>query len=131
MKYAIAIAAGFGTVASVILQFIPEYAVRIFTSDSTVITLGGQYLKGYVWDCIFAGIHFSFSGYFTSCGYSVISFCHNFLSIVCARVPLSYLASVNFPDTLFPMGLASPAGSLLSVFICVWVYIVMRRKGKL
>ncbi len=131
MEYAIAVAAGFGIVASVILQFIPEYAVRIFTSDSTVITLGGQYLKGYVWDCIFAGIHFSFSGFFTSCGYSVISFCHNFLSIVCVRIPLSYLASINFPDTLFPMGLASPAGSLLSVFICVTVYIVMRRKGKL
>ena len=44
MKYSIAIAVGFGTVASVILQFIPEYAVRIFTSDSSVITLGGQYL---------------------------------------------------------------------------------------
>ena len=68
MKYSIAIAVGFGTVASVILQFIPEYAVRIFTSDSSVITLGGQYLKGYVWDCIFAGIHFCFSGFFTACG---------------------------------------------------------------
>ena len=77
MKYSIAIAVGFGTVASVILQFIPEYAVRIFTSDSSVITLGGQYLKGYVWDCIFAGIHFCFSGFFTACGYSIISFIHN------------------------------------------------------
>ena len=131
MEYAIAIAVGFGTVAAVTLQFIPEYAVRIFTSDSSVIALGGQYLKGYVWDCIFAGIHFCFSGFFTACGYSIISFCHNFLSIVCARIPLSYLASVKFPDTLFPMGLASPAGSLISVVICVTVYIVMRRKGKL
>lgn len=131
MEYAISIAVGFGTVAAVTLQFIPEYAVRIFTSDSSVIALGAQYLKGYVWDCIFAGIHFCFSGFFTACGYSVISFCHNFLSIVCARIPLSYLASVKFPDSLFPMGLASPAGSILSVIICVTVYVVMRRKGKL
>lgn len=111
MKYSIAIAVGFGTVASVILQFIPEYAVRIFTSDSSVITLGGQYLKGYVWDCIFAGIHFCFSGFFTACGYSIISFIHNVISITCARIPLSYLTSIEYPDTLFPMGLASPAGS--------------------
>lgn len=131
MKYSIAIAVGFGTVASVILQFIPEYAVRIFTSDSSVITLGGQYLKGYVWDCIFAGIHFCFSGFFTACGYSIISFIHNVISITCARIPLSYLTSIEYPGTLFPMGLASPAGSLLSVIICVTVYIVMRRKGKL
>ena len=131
MKYSIAIAVGFGTVASVILQFIPEYAVRIFTSDSSVITLGGQYLKGYVWDCIFAGIHFCFSGFFPACGYSIISFIHNVISITCARIPLSYLTSIEYPGTLFPMGLASPAGSLLSVIICVTVYIVMRRKGKL
>ena len=49
-------------------------------------------------------------------------------SIVCARVPLAYLASKYYPDTLFPMGLASTAGSCVSVIICVGVYIWMRRK---
>lgn len=131
MEYAMAIAVAFGVAFSVTLQFIPEYAVRIFTGDSNVIRLGGEYLKGYVWDCIFAGVHFCFSGFFTSCGYSVISFCHNVASIIIARIPLSYLASVKFPDTLFPMGLASPAGSVLSVVICITVYAAMRRKGKL
>lgn len=130
MEYAMAIAVAFGVAFSVTLQFIPEYAVRIFTGDSSVIRLGGEYLKGYVWDCIFAGVHFCFSGFFTACGYSVISFCHNVASIVIARIPLSYLASVKFPDTLFPMGLASPAGSVLSVVICITVYAAMRRKGK-
>lgn len=131
MEYAMAIAVAFGVAFSVTLQFIPEYAVRIFTGDSNVIRLGGEYLKGYVWDCIFAGVHFCFSGFFTACGYSVISFCHNVASIIIARIPLSYLASVKFPDTLFPMGLASPAGSVLSVVICITVYAAMRRKGKL
>ena len=84
-----------------------------------------------MWDCIFAGIHFCFSGFYTACGYSIISFIHNVTSITCARIPLSYLTSIEYPGTLFPMGLASPAGSLLSVIICVTVYIVMRRKGKL
>ena len=65
-----------------------------------------------------AGVHFCFSGYFCACGRSGISFLHNFLSIICARVPGAYLASVYFPDTLYPMGLAAPAGSLLSGVIC-------------
>lgn len=130
MEYAMAIAVAFGVAFSVTLQFIPEYAVRIFTGDFNVVRLGGEYLKGYVWDCIFAGVHFCFSGFFTACGYSVISFCHNVASIIIARIPLSYLASVKFPDTLFPMGLASPAGSVLSVVICITVYAAMRRKGK-
>lgn len=32
-------------------------------------------------------------------------------------------ASVHFKDTLFPMGCAAPAGSLISVVICVGVFI--------
>lgn len=122
LRYAIAISASFGTVCAIALQFVPESAVRLFTDDARVIVLGGEYLKGYVWDCMLAGIHFCFSGFFTACGLSVISFSHNFLSIICARIPLSWAASRMYPDTLYPMGLASPAGSLLSVVICVIVY---------
>ena len=79
-----------------------------------------------------AGVHFCFSGYFCACGRSGISFLHNFLSIICARVPGAYLASVYFPDTLYPMGLAAPAGSLLSGVICVaaFVYLQKCRKGR-
>ena len=44
------------------------------------------------------------------------------------RIPGTYIASVMFPDTLYPMGLAAPAGSLLSVVICAVLYILMQRK---
>ena len=97
-----------------------------------VAVSGGQYLRSYIWDCMLAGVHFCFSGYFCACGRSGISFLHNFLSIICARVPGAYLASVYFPDTLYPMGLAAPAGSLLSGVICVaaFVYLQKCRKGR-
>ena len=73
----------------------------------------------YVWDCIFAGIHFCFSGYFCAYGRSDISFLHNMLSIVLVRIPGSYLMSALFVSTLLPMGFAAPAGSLLSVLVCL------------
>lgn len=47
------------------------------------------------------------------------------------RVPGSYLASRLFAGTLLPMGLAAPAGSLLSVMICVAAYRWMKRRGTL
>ena len=78
-----------------------------------------------------AGIHFCLSGYFVAYGYSIVSFIHNVASIILARVPLSYIFSVNFPDTLFPMGLAAPIGSLLSVLICIGFLIWFRKHGKL
>lgn len=122
------IAVVFGLAVSVVIQFFAEPAVGLFTKDEIVTILGAQYIRGYIWDCIFAGVHFCFSGYFCAYGSSGISFLHNFLSIVCVRVPGAYLASKYYPDTLFPMGLAAPAGSLLSVVICVTAYVWIKRK---
>ena len=131
LRYATMITTIYGVIVAVIMQFVSAWAVGIFTADAVVIVLGSQYIKGYIWDCIFAGIHFSFSGYFCAYGKSYIGFVHNILSIVLVRVPGSYLASKLYADTLFPMGLAAPAGSVLSVIICVGAYIWMKRHSRL
>lgn len=130
LRYAVMIAAGFGIVASVLMQFVAEPVVGLFTLDAAVILAGGQYLRGYIWDCIFAGIHFSFSGYFCACGKSGISFLHNIIAILLVRIPGVYLTSRLFPSTLLPMGLATAAGSLLSVVICVIAFGVILRRSK-
>lgn len=128
LKYAIFIAAGFGLIVSVAIQFIAEPVVSFFTTDSIVKVLGGQYIRGYIWDCIFAGIHFSFSGYFCACGRSELSFIHNIIAICLVRVPGVYLASKLFPTTLFPMGIATATGSLTSVVICVIAFMWLRKR---
>lgn len=99
-----------------------------FSRSEQVVRLGCQYMKGYVWDCLFAGIHFSYSGYFCACGVSMLSFIHNALSIVCVRIPGSYYAARLFAATLFPMGLAAPVGSALSVLICVLADLWLRHR---
>lgn len=120
----------YGIILAIIIQFTADQVVGIFTDDPNVIHSGGQYLRSYILDTGLAGIHFCFSGFFCACGYSIISFIHNFASILLARVPLSYLFSVNYPDTLFPMGIAIPIGSTISIIICVGFYLWMRKKGK-
>ena len=134
LRYAILIALGFGLCVAAIVQFFAEPVVGLFTDSgdsAAVIRLGGQYLRGYVWDCVFAGIHFSFSGYFCACRKSMLSFLHNVLSIVLVRVPGAYLASKLFATTLLPMGLATAAGSLLSVCVCVIAYAALKRRKAL
>lgn len=128
LRYAVLITVGFGVTVSVAAQFVSGSVVEMFTGDREVSRLGSQYLRGYIWDCIFAGMHFSFSGYFCAYGMSGISFLHNALSIVCVRIPGAFLASKYFADTLFPMGLAAPGGSLLSVVVCVIAFIWMARR---
>lgn len=128
---ALAITVGFGMLFSVIMQFIAGDVVGIFTSEKDVIRLGDQYLRGYVWDCVLAGIHFCFSGFFCACGWSILSFIHNVAAIILARIPLAYWASVMYPDTLYPMGMATNTGSLLSVLICIGAYIWLNKRKKL
>ena len=130
LHYATVITTIYGMIVAVLIQFIAENVVGIFTSDTTVVTMGSAYIRSYIWDCIFAGIHFSFSGYFAACGKSYIGFLHNIISITFVRVPGSYLASKYFTDTLYPMGLAAPAGSLVSVAICVTAFILLKRKSR-
>ena len=130
LRYAACIAICFGVCMMILMQFAAEPVVSLFTDSAQsdgaeVIRLGGQYMRGYVWDCIFAGVHFSFSGYFCACGRSGLSFLHNISAILLVRVPGVYLTSLFFPDTLFPMGLATSMGSLLSVIICVIAYTVI------
>lgn len=130
LRYAVFITIIFGTVFSIAVQFLAEPIVGLFTEEKEVILAGGQYLRSYVWDCIFAGIHFSFSGYFCAYGLSFLSFCHNIASILCVRIPVAYFGSKYFPDTLFPMGIASPAGSALSVLICLGAFLWLEKKQR-
>ena len=127
LRYAILITTSFGLIVGVLVQFIAPSMVALFTSDAKVAVSGGEYLRGYIWDCLFAGIHFSFSGYFCACEKSGISFLHNLVSIFCVRIPGVYLMSRAFPKTLFPMGIATASGSLMSVIICCVAFFVLSR----
>lgn len=133
MRYGILITTCFGLAVVALMQFYANSFVALFTDSSTqdglqVVTMGGQYLRGYIWDCLFAGMHFCFSGYFCASGRSSLSFVHNIIAIALVRIPGVYITSKMFADTLFPMGLATAAGSLLSVMICLVMYTILSRK---
>ena len=130
LRYAVFIASGFGLIISILIQFVSEPVVGLFTDDLEVMVSGGKYLRGYIWDTLFAGVQFCFSGYFCACGRSGLSFMHNFLSTVFVRIPGAYMTSMLFPHTLFPMGLASSAGSLVSVIICVIAFSVLTHRDR-
>lgn len=131
LRYALALSVCFGIASVVLMQFFAEDAVGLFTNNDTAVIMGGQYMRGYVADCVLAGIHFCFSGYFCAMKMSGVSFAHNCASILLARIPLSYLAAKYFTESLLPMGLAPTIGSCISVAICVAVYCrICKKQGK-
>ncbi len=130
LRYAILIVVAVGSAVVALVELTAPQLIALFDNSPDVVRLGTQYLRSYVTDCVFAGIHFCLSGYFCAIEKSGISFLHNSISIVFARVPLAYLASKKFPDNLFPMGWAAPIGSILSVLICIAAYIIINKKEK-
>ncbi len=130
LRYAVFAGLIFGVSVSAVTEFTAPCIVRIFGKDPAVIKHGAEYLRSYVRDSALAGVHFCFSGYFSALGKSKISFFHNIIAVVTARIPIAYFASVRYPDTLFPMGFAAPVGSAVSVVICVAAYIYLNKKEK-
>ena len=131
LRYGIGITVGIGLFFSVLFQFISEPFFALFTKDPVVQELAVQYMRTYVLDCMVAGVHFPFSGFFSASGLSILSFIHNLCSVLLVRIPGAWLATKLFPDTLYAMGLAAPAGSLLSAIFCLVFYLVLRRKGRI
>ena len=131
LKVGCMICIGFGAVIFILCQPLAPRIVSLFVKKGdnieTVVRFGAEYLRTYSVDCIFAGIHFCFSGFFSAYGKSGYSFLHNIISIITFRIPGAWAAAVFFPATLYPMGLAAPMGSLLSVAICLYLY---RRGGE-
>ncbi len=130
LLYGICISVCFGLMVAILCQFGSEQLLGLFTKEEPeVVRLGAQYLRAYVFDCVVAGIHFCFSGYFCAYGKASLSFIHNVLSILLVRIPGAYLASLFFPDTLYPMGWAAPAGSFLSALLCLAFFLYLSGRG--
>lgn len=129
LGYGILITVSVGLVFCLICQVWAEPIIALFAKESpAVVVMGGQYLRSYVFDCAIAGIHFCFSGYFCAYEKSILSFIHNLAAILVVRIPGAYLASLFYPDTLFPMGVAAPVGSAFSALICLGMYLYFHRK---
>lgn len=118
----------YGILIGLVTEAAAEYILGFFTKDAVVTLLGSQYLRAYIWDAFLAGFQFCFTGYFCAYGLSYIGFIHNVLAIVLVRIPGAYFTSKWFPDTLFPMGLTAPAGSLLSTLICIVFFIWLKKR---
>ena len=127
LYYGLAITVGWGCLCALYNQFLPHTLVGLFIRDEAVLAAGCEYLRSYSFDCVFAAIHFCFSGYFCGDQKSMISFIHNITAILLVRIPGAWLASRFYPDTLYPMGWAAPLGSLLSALICIGFYLYYRR----
>jgi len=119
----------FGVAVCLYSQVWPQSLTALFSKDADVIAAAGEYLRSYTLDCVLVSFVFCMNGYLSGCGKSVVSFIHSMLATFCVRVPVTWFMGRVANGWLYPMGLAAPAASVLSILVCAGYLLWQRRRG--
>lgn len=101
----------------------------IFSNDKKVIEMAADYLKAYGIDCLLTAELFCFNGYYSGMGKTTFVMFQGIIGAFCVRIPVSYFVSKISGATLFHIGLASPASTILQITMCgVFLYICIKKE---
>ena len=102
----------------------------IFASDPDVIQAGAEYLKAYAIDCLFTCFLFCFIGYFNGIGCTTFVMVQGLIGAFCVRTPFCILMSHLEPVSLFRIGLATPASTVVQILLCFAFLFHQNRKRR-
>lgn len=95
----------------------PTMLPSLFTKDLDVQSLCGEYIRAYSYDGVLTSIVFCITSLFTGCGKSTFTLFQDLASTFLMRVPFTYFMSKVAGVTLFQLGLAAPAASVVGIVI--------------
>lgn len=119
LTYGIGISMGIGMVMFVIAQLFPEWIIRIFSSETEVIEMGIQYLRGFSFDYICVPVAFCLNGLITGSGHTTFSLITGTLASLVLRMPMAWLLSGTGLG-LTGIGLAAPIASIGGALLSTW-----------
>lgn len=126
MWYSAGVTALWGVAFFGICNLWPTLLPAAFTSDPAVIELTALYVSAYSLDVILTCLIFCMNGLLAGCGSAGFSMAANLLGSFAVRIPATFLLSRLPSVTLFHIGLAAPAASVVQILITL----VYFRSGK-
>lgn len=123
LRYSIMLSLGIGVFLAYFSFFHGDIMAGIFNSETQVVAAGAAYLKAYAIDCLLVSFMFCFTGFFNGCGKTTFVMIQGIIGAFGVRIPVSYLMSRLVPVSLFRIGLATPASTLIQIVLCVAYYI--------
>ncbi|MCM1045837.1 MAG: MATE family efflux transporter [Candidatus Gastranaerophilales bacterium] len=97
----------------------------IFAKEESVILAAADYLKAYAIDTLIVSFLFCYIGYFNGCGKTTFVMLQGIIGAFGVRIPVSYFISKTAGVTLFQIGLATPASTIVQIILCS-VFFVFR-----
>lgn len=117
LGYGILFSLAFGAVLFSLCQLFPRAAIGLFTPDPEVIFHGALYLRSYSIDCLLVAFVFCLNGFFGGCGRTTFTMANSLAATFLVRVPVVLLVSRMAGATMFHIGLAAPAASILQILL--------------
>ena len=116
-----------GIVMAIVVFLFGVELSGIFTGDLEVARASSDYLKAYAVDTSLVAFLFCFIGFFNGCGKTKFVMIQGIVGAFCVRIPVSYLMSRVEPVSLFRVGLATPASTIVQIILCVLYFIRLRK----
>lgn len=107
--------------------FFGNYLTSIFTTDSSVILKGYDYLIGFAPETIVTAILFSMIGYFNGHEKTLWVMIQGIIQTLLVRLPLAYIMSVQPNASLTYIGLAAPVATCFGILLNAMYYQKMKR----
>ncbi len=128
LRYSIATALVIACITGYACYFYGDVLLRMFTNDPLVLAAGWLYLKAFCFDAFFTSFLFSFCGFFSGCGKTTFVMLQGIVCAIGIRVPFAYYMSIKENPSLFEIGLATPAASLIQVILCFIYYYFLSKQ---
>lgn len=109
-----------------------DMLAAIFANEAEVIYAAEDYLKSYAIDTCLVAFLFCYIGYFNGCGKTTMVMLQGIIGAFGVRVPVSYFMSKLPNTTLFKIGLATPASTIVQIIfcsVCLWFLIRGERRS--
>lgn len=130
LYYGIVTSLAIGVVIAYFAFFHGDVMVSIFAKEPEVIHAAAEYLKAYSVDCVLVSFLFCYMGYFTGMGSTTFVMLQGIAGAFLVRIPFSWYMSLHYPESLFRIGLATPASSFLQIILCGVYFVWLAKKQK-
>lgn len=117
-----------GVVMGYLSFFHSDILSAIFANDAQVIAASSDYLRAYSIDCLLTSFLFCFAGYFNGCGKTFFVMLQGIIGAFCVRIPVSYFVGRIAGISLFYIGLATPASTIVQIILCAAYFIILNKK---
>ena len=127
--YGMATSFGVDVLMAAAAIFFGDKLASIFTAEPEVIHAAALYLMSYGIDTLLVSFLFCYSGYFNGCGRTSFVMLQGIIGAFCVRIPVAFLVS-RIPDvSVFFIGLATPASTIVQITLCTIYFIRTQRNS--